>query len=241
MAEIAEQEGVDLKSSSVRIMIHAGEPGALVPAIRDKIKIAWGATPYDYPGLTEVGAYALHCRHQEQSIHINESEFIAEIIDPKTGQPMPEGEIGEMVLTNLGRSCSPGIRFRTGDLVKLRETPCACGRTFRLLEGGILGRSDEMIPLRGMNIFPSKVGEIVEGHLEVGEEYRMIAHTIEGINDFKVMVELNKGRNTEDTIKNIREDLRQHFEIRLDVEAVPPGTLPRSDYKSKRFLDKRQG
>ena len=239
LAEVAKENGIDLSNSSVRIMIHAGEPGALIPSIRKKIEEAWGATPYDYPGLTEIGAYGIHCRYDKEAIHVNESEFIIEVINPDTGEYAPEGEVGQMVLTNLGRSCSPTIRFRTGDLVRLKKSACPCGRTFRMLDGGVLGRSDDMVIIRGINIFPPKVGEIVEGHLVVGEEYQMVAYSEKG-GEFKVMVELIEGRNREEVAKVIREDLRQHFEIRMDVEVVPAGTLPRSEYKSKRFVDRRE-
>jgi len=239
LAEVAKENGIDLSNSSVRIMIHAGEPGALIPSIRKKIEEAWGATPYDYPGLTEIGAYGIHCRYDKEAIHVNESEFIIEVINPDTGEYAPEGEVGQMVLTNLGRSCSPTIRFRTGDLVRLKKSACPCGRTFRMLDGGVLGRSDDMVIIRGINIFPPKVGEIVEGHLVVGEEYQMVAYSEKG-GEFKVMVELIEGSNKEEVAKVIREDLRQHFEIRMDVEVVPAGTLPRSEYKSKRFVDRRE-
>jgi phenylacetate-CoA ligase len=108
-----------------------------------------------------------------------------------------------------------------------------------MLDGGVLGRNDDMIIIRGINIFPPKVGEIVEGHLVVGEEYQMVAYSEKG-GEFKVRVELREDRNGEEITKVIREDLRQRFEIRMDVEVVPAGTLPRSEYKSKRFVDKRE-
>ncbi len=240
MAEIAKKNGINLRKSFVHVMIQAGEPGALVPSIRKKVEEAWGASPYDYPGLTEVGAYAIHCQHQKGAIHVNESEFIMEVINPTTGEPIPEGEEGEMVLTNLGRSCSPGIRFRTGDLVRLKKGTCPCGRTFRILDGGVLGRSDDMITIRGMNIFPSQVGEILERHLVIGEEFQMVAYAREGLEEFKVIIEFAEGRSSEEVARIIRAALRQLFEIRIEVEIVPCGTLPRSDYKSKRFLDERE-
>jgi len=240
MAEVAKENGINLRDSSVRILVHAGEPGALIPSIRKKIEEAWGAVPYDYPGLTEVGAYGIHCKYQTNAIHVNESEFIIEVINPDSGEPVPEGEQGEMVLTNLGRACSPAIRFRTRDLVRLKKDICPCGRTFKMLDGGVLGRVDEMITIRGINIFPSKVGEIVERHLVIGEEYQMVAYREKGLDEFKVVIELAKGRDSERVIKSIQEDLRKHFEIRFQVEAVPRGTLSRSDCKSKRFIDKRQ-
>ena len=240
MAEVARENAIDLSKSALRRTVHAGEPGALVPSIRKKIEEAWGATPYDYSGLTEVGAYGMHCEHQEHAIHVNEGEFIIEVIDPNTEEPVSEGEIGEMVLTNLGRSCSPGIRFRTQDLVRLGPGFCRCGRTFGILDGGVLGRSDDMITIRGMNIFPAQVGEIVERHLVIGEEYQMEACSRAGLGEFKVMVELAEGRAADHVVSGLREALKEHFEIRMEVVVVPSGTLPRSEYKSKRFVDKRE-
>ena len=158
MAEEAKENGIDLRDSSVRITFHAGEPGALIPSVRKRIVDSWGAKPYDYPGLTEVGAYGIHCTEQETSIHINEAEFIFELLDPVTEQPIKGEGTGEMVLTNLGRLTSPSIRFRTGDVVKVKRERCACGRSFLSLDGGIIGRVDGMICLKGMNIFPSPGG-----------------------------------------------------------------------------------
>jgi phenylacetate-CoA ligase len=239
MAGVAKENDIDISESSVRLLIQAGEPGALVPSFRKKIGESMGATPYDYSGLTEIGAYGFQCEHQKQAVHIIESEHILEIIDPETEEPVPEGEIGEMVLTNLGRACSPSIRFRTNDLVRLKKGTCPCGRTFRMLDGGILGRSDNMIIIRGLNIFPSQVGEVVQGHMVIGEEYQIVAYTRDGMGEIKVLVELKKGRDPKEVTRALEEDLRQSFEIRIEVEAVPPQTLPRSEYKSQRFIDKR--
>lgn len=238
IAEVAKEKGIEIKESSLRLIVLAGEPGGLVPSVRKKIQETIGSTPYDYSGLTEIGAYGFQCQNQERAIHVNESEFLLEILDPKTGEPVPEGEVGEMALTNLGRSCSPSIRFRTRDLVRLKKGQCPCGRTFRMLDGGVLGRSDEMITIRGMNIFPAQVGEIVEKHLGIGDEYQMVAFTRKEMGEFKVMIELMEGRNDQEVIRTLKEDLRKSFEIRMEIEVVPPGTLPRSEYKSKRFIDK---
>jgi phenylacetate-CoA ligase len=239
IAEVAKETGIELKESSLRLMIVGGEPGALVSSVRKKILETTGATPYDYSGLTEIGAYGFQCQHQERAIHVIESEFLLEVLDPKAGEPVPEGELGEMVLTNLGRIGSPTIRFHTGDLVRVKKGLCPCGRTFRMLEGGVLGRADEMITIRGLNIFPSEVGEIVERHLLLGDEYQMVAFITKGMGELKVTLELMEKRNSEEVAKALKEDLRRFFEIRMEVEVVPPGTLPRFEYKSKRFIDKR--
>ena len=240
MLEVAKKEGFDLKKSRVHTIILGGEPGGLNQALRGKIVNAWNAVPFDYIGLTEVGGYGFQCQHQAHAIHMNESEFIIEVVDPETGRQLPEGEIGEMVLTNLGRNCSPAIRFRTGDLVKLNSSTCLCGRTFRLLDGGILGRTDDMITIRGMNIFPPEIGELVEKHLLVGEEYRMEAYDKDGMGEFKILLELSPQRSGKKISKSIIDDIRQNFEIRAEVEMVAPETLPRFEYKSKRFVDRRK-
>ncbi|MGD9031838.1 MAG: AMP-binding protein [Desulfobacteraceae bacterium] len=240
IAEVAKEKGIDLKGSSLRLMIVGGEPGALIPSVRKKVIEATGARPYDYSGLTEIGAYGFQCQYQENAIHVIESEFVLEILDPKTGEPVPEGELGEMVLTNLGRIGSPTIRFHTNDLVRVKKGLCPCGRTFRMLDGGVLGRADDMITIRGLNIFPSEVGQIVERHLEVGDEYQMVAFTRKGMGEFKVTLELMAGGNHQEVVRALEDDLRNSFEIRMEIDVVPPGTLPRFEYKSKRFIDKRE-
>jgi phenylacetate-CoA ligase len=239
MAEVARENGIDLRESSVRITFHAGEPGALIPSVRDKIIESWGAKPFDYPGLTEVGAYGIHCVAQDTSIHVNEGEFIFELIDPKTGIPVNGEGTGEMVLTNLGRSSSPSIRFRTGDMVNVKKSQCSCGRTFVSLEGGIIGRVDGMISLRGMNIFPSQVEAVVGKHLLIGEDFQIVAYTAKGMGELKVKCELLDGRSDE-ILSEIQKDLLDSAEIRVGVERVPKGTIERSDYKSKKFVDMRE-
>jgi len=240
MAEVARENGLDLKESKTRITFHGGEPGALIPSIREKIKTAWGAKPFDYPGLTEVGAYGLHCLAQEGAVHVNEAEFICEVIEPQTGRTITGAGTGELVLTNLGRPGSPAIRFKTGDIVKVKKEKCDCGRSFRLLEGGVIGRVDEMITIRGMNVYPSQVATITEKHLKIGEEYQIVACTEKGLANLKVQVELAAGRPGTEVLQAIGQELRECLEIRVEVEAVAPGAVSRSDYKSKRFIDKRE-
>ena len=240
MAEVAQENGIDLRKSSVRITFHGGEPGALIPSVRNKIIGSWGAQPFDYPGLTEAGAYGIHCTAQDTAVHVNEAEFFFELIDPLTGLPIQGAGTGEMVLTNLGRTCSPAIRFKTGDIVKVSENHCACGRSFRLLDGGIIGRVDEMITIRGMNVFPSQVGTITEKYLQIGEEYQIVACTEKGMANLKVLLELEVDRPAGQVINEIVKELRECLEIRVEVETVALGTLNRSDYKSKRFVDRRE-
>lgn len=238
MAEVAKENGIDLRESSVRMTFHAGEPGALIPSVRDKIWDSWGAKPFDYPGMTEVGNYGIHCTAQDTSIHVNEAEFIFELIDTDTGNPIKGEGTGEMVLTNLGRTSSPSIRFRTGDMVNAKRDRCSCGRTFVSLDGGIIGRVDGMICLRGMNIFPSQVEAVVGKHLIMGEEFQIVAYTSKSMGELKVVCELLEDR-PDDVLGTIQKDLLDSVEIRVAVERVPRGAIERSEYKSKKFIDMR--
>jgi phenylacetate-CoA ligase len=242
LAEAAQEKQLDFRKSAVRILVDGGEPGALVPSIKKRIETLWNAKFFDYIGLTEVRAHSFQCNMQESAVHVTESEFIPEVIDPDTGVHVEGGEIGELVLTNLGRSCSPAIRFRTHDMVKFKKGQCACGRTFRMLDGGILGRKDDMIIIRGINVFPSMVGNIVQKYLSVGDEYRIIAYTKGSLSQLKILLDLSdESRKTREKMENdLVLDLRSTLELRVDVETVAPNTLERSDYKSKRFIDKRE-
>lgn len=143
-----------------------------------------------------------------------------------------------MVLTNLGRAASPGIRFRTADLVRLSSLGCACGRTFRLFEGG-LGRSDDMITIRRINIYPSRIGALVQEHLLRGEEYQVMAYTKSGTGELKVCVEVRKDRDLRMVEEQLGKALRERFEIRIDVERVAPNSLKRAEYISRGFVDFR--
>ncbi|MDQ7849538.1 MAG: AMP-binding protein, partial [Armatimonadota bacterium] len=168
LAQVAREQGLDPAALPVRVTIHAGEPGASIPATKQRIERAWGARSFDHYGMTEVGAVGFECLARTGGLHLNESEFIAEVLDPATGETAAEGE-GELVLTNLGRAGSPVIRYRTGDRVRLVTAPCPCGRTFARLDGGVLGRVDDMVVIRGVNVFPSAIEEIVRRHPAVDE------------------------------------------------------------------------
>src|SRR3989475_5903980 len=166
LADTAGQHGLDLSRGPVRITVHAGEPGASIPETRRRIQESFGAKTFDHAGMTEVGAYGFECEAQS-GLHINEDEFIAEIIDPETLAPAGEGNKGELVLTNLGRVGMPLIRYRTGDLAVIAREQCTCGRRWARLIGGVLGRADDMITIRGINVFPSAVENIVRRHPQI--------------------------------------------------------------------------
>ena len=232
LAEVAREHGIDLRGLSVRVTIHAGEPGASIPATRERIEQAWGARTYDHAGMTEMGAYGFACSEQ-QGIHVNEGEFIAEILDLATGQPVREGQVGELILTSLGRWGCPAIRYRTGDLVRHGGYTCACGRSFLMLPGGVLGRADDMLIVRGVNIYPSALANILHRFPDV-TEYRVIVTKNGPLDEITLQVECPAA-----LISTIQEEMRVALNLRVPIEPVESGTLPRFELKAKRVVDHR--
>lgn len=235
MAEVAGQKGIDLTKSSVRALIEAGEPGASIPSIRNRIEQAWGAKVHDHSGATEIGAYGYSCEAQ-RGLHINEQEFIIEVLDRDTGQPVPAGQPGELIITNLGRWGYPVIRYRTGDVVRLATTPCSCGRTSKLLEGGVIGRTDNMIIVRGINIYPSSVEAIIREVIPT-DEFRLIFSRVANMDELEIEVEL--AQNALEKLDTLRDLLRQRLALRVPVRAVEPGSFQRFQLKARRIIDRR--
>jgi phenylacetate-CoA ligase len=237
MGDEARKIGLDLAAKSqVRITIHAGEPGANIPSTRRRIEEIWGAKCYDHPGATEIGAYGFECEARPGGVHINEDEFIAEVIDPKSGEETQEGERGELIMTNLGRYGSPVIRYRTGDLVEPSYQPCACGRSFILLRGGVLGRADDMIIVRGVNIFPSAIENIMREFSEI-EEFKIETFMREELRELKLIIERRTDSASAGALKNlVALRFRERLGLRPEVEDVAPGTLPRFELKARRFF-----
>jgi phenylacetate-CoA ligase len=159
----------DLESSSVRVLIVAGEPGGSIASTRERIEQGWGARVIDHHGLTEVGPISFECWESPGGLHVNEDEYICEVLEPHGDREVSDGDRGELVITNLGRTASPLIRYRTGDVVIKRRGLCRCGRTFARLDGGILSRVDDMVNVRGVNVYPSTVEAIVRRFGEVAE------------------------------------------------------------------------
>jgi phenylacetate-CoA ligase len=236
MAEIASAEGIELKQSALRTLIVAGEPGGSIPATRQRIESAWGARVFDHSGMTEIGAMSFECPANPLSLHVIESEFIAECIDPVTLRSVPDGEIGELVLTNLGRVGSPLIRYRTGDQVRLVRGRCACGRSFARLQGGILGRVDDMFIVRGNNVFPTAVEAVIRRFAEVAE-FRVTVSGHDALAQVTIEIEpLVNSADPADLARRVSRAVQEALSFRADVNAVAPGTLPRFDMKSRRFV-----
>ena len=234
LAEVAEQEGIDLAKSSVRVTVHAGEPGASLPATKQRIETAWGARCHDHTGATEVGAWGFECQAQP-GVHINEGEFICEVIDPATGEP---ADRGELVITNLGRTGMPIIRYRTGDQVLADRSPCPCGRSFLRFEGGVIGRIDDALVVRGVNVFPSAIENIVRRFSEVGE-FAVHVRRRKTLDEMVVQVE-TRADDPDSVSAAVARELHNGLGLRAMVEIAPFGTLPRFDLKAKRFIDHRK-
>lgn len=234
LAEVAREENIDIANSNVRVTIHAGEPGASIPATKHRIEAAWGAKSYDHAGATEVGAWGFECEAHD-GLHVNEGEFIFEVIDPATGKPADKGEL---VITNLGRTGMPVIRYRTGDQVRLNAEPCRCGRTFRRMEGGVIGRVDGVLVIRGVNVFPSAIENIVRRFPEVGE-FAVNIFNRQELDEMEIQLEVS-GADSKKIIEMVAKEIRNGLGLRAHVKPVPYGTLPRFDLKARRFTDHRR-
>jgi len=232
--EVAREEGIDLAASRVRITIHGGEPGAGLASTRRRIEAAWGARCFDHAGATEVGPWGYECA-QQAGLHLNEGMFIFEVIDPESGAPSEEGEL---VVTNLGRTGSPVIRYRTGDRVRLSAAPCPCGRTYRRLDGGVIGRVDDVKLVRGVLVIPSAIEDLVRAFPEVSE-FAVDVHRRGELDEMTVRLEVTGTESADAVVHQVDRALSDALGLRVGTELVPPGTLPRFEFKSRRFTDHR--
>ena len=236
LAEVAADHKLDLQHLPIRLVIVAGEPGGSVPAVRSRIREAWGADLLDHAGATEVGPWGVGDL-AGRGLDVIEPWFHAEFLSVETGQAAAAGELAELVLTTLGRTGSPVIRYRTGDLVRPRwptaEEIAAGACPWVRLEGGILGRTDDMLVVRGVNVFPGAIDDIVRSFPEV-VEYRLTVTTHESLDVLQLEVEdrlADPGR--------VARELQVRLGLRVEVVAVPTGSLPRFEGKGRRIIDHR--
>ncbi|MCL4177454.1 MAG: AMP-binding protein [Verrucomicrobia bacterium] len=240
LAEVAAEESLSLAGTGVRLLVVAGEPGGSIPGVRSRLERLWcGARVFDHHGMTEVGPVTYECPAQPGVLHVIESGYLPEVIDPRTGQAPAPGESGELVLTTLRRLGSPLLRYRTGDLVRARppgRAPCVCGRVELALEGGILGRVDDMLIIRGVNVFPGAVDEIIRGLPEIAE-YQVRIETVHHLDELKVLIEPLPGcAEVSDLVGRLRKALQDAFALRVPVSPVDHGTLPRFEMKARRWV-----
>ncbi|MCX8155047.1 MAG: AMP-binding protein [Verrucomicrobiae bacterium] len=236
LGQEARAAGLDLAASRIRLIITAGEPGGSVPAVRARLSSLWnGARVFDHHGMTETGPVTYECPARPGVLHVMENLFVAEVVDPATGQPgVTEGEL---VLTTLNRVGSPAIRYRTGDRVRVApEGVCACGRHLLALEGGIIGRADDMVIVRGVNVYPAAVDNLIRGFKDVAE-YRVHLVQSGALPELLVEIEPAPGVLYPETLaQRLRCAFHTALGLRVPVRLAAPGTLPRFEMKSRRWV-----
>ncbi len=241
LAEAAARKGIDLaRQTRVRITWHTGEPGASIPATKARIEAAFGAKAYDLPGLTEIAAWGFECDARAGLTHVHEDYCYPEVLDADD-RPVRPGEQGELVFTSLYRRAMPLIRYRTRDLVQLASRRCPCGRTLVAFEGGVLGRLDDMKKVRGIIVYPRRIEELVRPHAGV-DEFQVVLRRHEGLDDILVRVDPAPALSLaerEGLRAALADALRTGLGIRVTVETVEPGSLPRWDHKARRVQDER--
>jgi len=235
LGEVAAQANRSSNQSPVKTIIVAGEPGGSIPATREYIEELWpGARVFDHHGMTEVGPVTYECPAQPGGLHVIESAYFAEVIDPATGKPATQGEL---ILTTLGRTGSPLLRYRTGDLVKRGVQPCVCGRHELVLAGGILGRIDDMVIVRGVNVYPSAIEEILRGFSEIAE-YRVCVSSEKSLVELRLEIEPAAQCSKPDTLSEaVARSLATALSLRVPVVIVPTGSLPRFEMKARRWIN----
>ncbi len=238
MGETAAELGIDLSQSKVRVLLVAGEPGGSVPATRALLEKLWPTVQvFDHHGMTEVGPASFQCPRTPGVLHVMEASYYAEVLDPETLAPVGPGGEGELVLTTLGRFDSPAIRYRTRDIVQRSAGErCACGRLDLALEGGIKARADDMVVIRGVNIYPSAVEELLRADGGVSE-FRAEIRTVRGLAEVRLLIEPAADESDPERLAaRISETVHRTFSIRFAVECVESGSLPRFEAKAKRWV-----
>lgn len=244
IAEVAEEEGYDPRTFPIHAGILGAEPCS--EATRKEIEEKLGIQVFDIYGLSEVMGPGVACECEKQhGLHVCEDQFIIEIVDPKTLKPVPDGEWGEVVFTTLCKDCSPLVRYRTRDISRIIVGECECGRTFRRMDR-IAGRTDDMMILRGVNVFPSQIEEEIVSFPEIAAQYQLILTTKGTLDHAELRVEtvpdfpFDEVRRLEKLKKDLQKALKENLQIAVDVKIVEPKTIERSEGKAKRIIDLRE-
>ena len=244
IAEVAQEEGYDVHEFPIHAGILGAEPCS--EATRAEIEQKMGIQVYDIYGLSEVMGPGVACECEKQhGLHVCEDQFIIEILDPKTLQPVPDGEWGEVVFTTLCKECSPLVRYRTRDISRILVGECECGRTFRRMDR-IAGRTDDMMILRGVNVFPSQIEEEIVSFPEIAPQYQLILTTKGTLDHAELRVEtvpefpFDEIQRLEKLKKDLQKALKENLQIAVDVKIVEPKTIERAEGKAKRIIDMRE-
>jgi len=244
LAQRAEERGIDLRESSVKFLTAGGEPGLSVPVTRKALEDAWGAVGIDAYGLSEVGVAHLECGAHAGGVHVMEDAFHSFSADTETGRPVPDGEIGENIITAYSHLAQPFIKYRTHDLV--RRHSCGnhgCGWNWAFLEGGVLGRTDFMVVIKGVNVYPSAVENLIGEVGPLTNHYEL--HITQHDNMDRMLVRVEAARHTpEEQFAPLADELlrviRERLGVALETEIIPFETLERFELKTRRIFDHRK-
>jgi len=242
--EVAKEEGINLRDLPVRIGVFGAEPWT--NAMRKEIEEKWGIDAIDIYGLSEIigPGVSFECVEAKNGMHINEDHFIVEIIDPETEEPLDYGQTGELVFTTITKEAIPLIRYRTRDITRLIKEPCKCGRTFVRMEK-VTGRSDDMLIIRGVNVFPSQIESILVERKGVQPHYQLVVDRVGNLDTLEVQVEVGEDlfsdeiKVLQNIEKSIEKDIKDIIGVSAKVKLVEPKTIQRSEGKAKRVIDKR--
>lgn len=239
LGETAKQQGIDPATEfAIRKIFVAGEPGGSIPETRHNIETLWGADVYDYYGLSDIfGSCAGMCTEKD-GLHWAEDHILTEVLDLKTGEPVAEGERGELVLTTLRKAARPVIRFRTGDIVSYTTEPCKCGRTALRLHG-IHGRLDDMLIIKGVNVFPSDIEAIIRKDADYTGEYVLLVNRVQHLDELTVQAERSGAQDVRELSARLQRQIKAVVGVSAAVEILEPGALPRATHKAKRVIDNR--
>ena len=241
MADTAQKMGIDPKSIGIKRITCAGEPGASIPTTKQRIENAWGARVYDHVGATEIGAWSYSCAAQ-RGLHVNDAFFLVEIEDIETGEIIEEPmRNGKMIITAFDRMAKPCIRFDSKDVIRWADYQCECGRTFRIIDGGVIGRADDITKVKGVLLSPTAIEEVVRSFNELSDEYEVIVTKKGDIDDILLKIEMKPGFEHEQSqvLDRLKDRLRLKTNLGYKFEVHPKGSRPRYELKAKRFKDRR--
>ena len=244
LAETAAEMGLDIREFKVRIGIFGAEPWS--EKMRDEIEEKLNLKAIDIYGLSEIlgPGVAIECHEAQHGLHIWEDHFLPEIIDPETGEVLPDGEKGELVITTITKEGIPLIRYRTRDITRLIAEPCICGRTHKRIER-LSGRSDDMLIIRGVNVFPSQIESILVNIEGIEPHYQLIVDRDDNLDTLEVQVEVNEQtfsdeiKVLQDLSNRIRKEIKDLLGVTCKVRLVEPKSITRSEGKAKRVIDNR--
>jgi phenylacetate-CoA ligase len=244
MADTARDKmGIDPTALGIKRITCAGEPGALIPATKKRMEESWNAKVFDHAGATEIGAWGFECEAQPGGLHINEAMFLTQVEDIETGQLITEpGRRGKLVITALDRIAQPCVRFDSKDIVEFSDRQCECGRTYRLVKGGVIGRADDITKVKGVLLAPSAIEDVVRSIQGFSDEYEVVVEKKGDVDHISLKVELTEeaAPMAAELKAKLQTELRLKTNLGYEILVHPYGTLPRYEVKAKRFKDLRK-